>query len=141
MIGLLVILPMAVFIGWILKNSVTLYRGRAWPSGWVALFWLSAALGLGLGVWFCGFAEWEAVRFRRLPIPIEYKHPTDGWGPLKDMTSAIRQLVLVVDFFAGLALALAPITASMRLAEFMDESRRLKAASADQSSPSADDAP
>ena len=53
---MLVILPMAFFIGWILKNSVTLYRGRAWPSGWVALFWLSAVLGLCLGVWFCGFA-------------------------------------------------------------------------------------
>ena len=52
MIGFIVITPLALFLGWILKNSVTLYRGRAWPSGWVSLFWLSAALGLGLGIWF-----------------------------------------------------------------------------------------
>ena len=29
MIGLVVILPVAFFVGWILKNSVSLYRGRA----------------------------------------------------------------------------------------------------------------
>ena len=31
MIGLIVIAPLALFLGWILKNSVTLYLGRAWP--------------------------------------------------------------------------------------------------------------
>ena len=141
MIGLIVIVPLGLFLGWILKNSVTLYRGRAWPSGWVALFWLFVTLGLGLGVWFCGYAEWESMQFRRLPIPIARLDPATGvWREL-EMSAVMRQLALTIDFFAGLALALAPITASMRLAEFMDESRRLKAASADQSSPSADDAP
>jgi hypothetical protein len=57
------------------------------------------------------------------------------------MSVALRQLVLAVDFVAGLALAMFPITASMRLAEFMDESRRLRAAAASQTSPSAVDAP
>ncbi|MCH2381149.1 MAG: hypothetical protein MK290_00400 [Pedosphaera sp.] len=141
MIGLVVILPLAFFTGWILKNSVTLYRGRAWPSGWVGLFWLSAALGLTLGVWFCGYAEWESMQFRRLPIPIARFNPaTDVWREL-EMSSVMRYMVLTLDFFAGLALAMFPITASMRFAEFMDESRRLAAARADQSSPSADDAP
>lgn len=140
MIGLVVILPVAFFAGWILKNSVSLYRGRAWPSGWVGLFWLSTALGLGLGTWFCGYAEWEAMQFRRLPIPIARLDPVTGvWNAL-EMPAALRQLTLAVDFVAGLALAMFPITASMRIAEFMDESRRLKAAAA-QSSPRADDAP
>ena len=140
MIGLVVILPVAFFAGWILKNSVSLYRGRAWPSGWVGLFWLSTALGLGLGTWFCGYAEWEAMQFRRLPIPIARLDPVTGvWNAL-EMPAALRQLTLAVDFVAGLALAMFPITASMRIAEFMDESRRLKAAAA-QSRPSADDAP
>ena len=140
-IGLLVILPVAFFAGWILKNSVTLYRGRAWPSGWVGLFWLSAALGLGLGIWFCGYAEWEAMQFRRLPIPIARLDPATGvWNAL-EMPAALRQLALAVDFVAGLALAMFPITASMRIAEFMDESRQLKAAADGHSSPSADDAP
>ena len=57
------------------------------------------------------------------------------------MSSVMRYMVLTLDFFAGLALAMFPITASMSFAEFMDESRRLAAARADQSSPSADDAP
>ena len=139
MIGLVVILPVAFFAGWILKNSVSLYRGRAWPSGWVGLFWLSAALGLGLGTWFCGYAEWEAMQFRRLPIPIARLDPVTGvWNAL-EMPAALRQLTLAVDFVAGLALAMFPITVSMRMAEFMDESRRLAAVRADQSNPSADE--
>ena len=78
--------------------------------------------------------------FRRLPIPIARLDPVTGvWNAL-EMPAALRQLTLAVDFVAGLALAMFPITASMRIAEFMDESRRLKAAAA-QSSPSADDAP
>ena len=140
MIGLVVILPVAFFAGWILKNSVSLYRGRAWPSGWVGLFWLSAALGLGLGTWFCGYAEWEAMQFRRLPIPIARLDPVTGVWDALEMPAELRQLTLAVDFVAGLALAMFPITVSMRIAEFMDESRLLKAAAA-QSSPSADDAP
>ena len=133
-------MPVAFFVGWILKKRVSLYRGRAWPSGWMGLFLLSAALGLGLGTWFCGYAEWEAMQFRRLPIPLARLDPVTGvWNAL-EMPAALRQLTLAVDFVAGLALAMFPITASMRIAEFMDESRRLKAAAA-QSSPSADDAP
>ena len=141
MIGLLVILPAAFFAGWILKNSVKLYRGRAWPSGWVGLFWLSAALGFGLGVWFCGYAEWEAMQFRRLPIPIARLDPATGVWNVLEMPVALRQLALGVNFVSGLALAMCPITVSMRLAEFMDESRRLKAVVTDQSSPSEVDTP
>ena len=141
MIGLLVIVPVAFFAGWILKNSLMLYCGRAWPSGWVGLFWLSATLGLGLGVWFCGYAEWEAMQFRRLPIPIARLDAATGVWNVLEMPAALRQLALGVDFVSGLALAMFPITASMRLAEFMDESRRLKAAAASQTSPSAVDAP
>ena len=139
MIGLMVILPVAFFAGWILKNSVTLYFGRAWPSGWVGLYWFSVLLSLALGVWFCGYAEWESMQFRRLPIPIARFNPITGvWFDL-EMSSLMRRLVLTVDFFAGLALAMFPITASMRMAEFMDESRRLAAVRADQSNPSADE--
>ncbi len=141
MIGLMVILPVAFFAGWILKNSVTLYLGRAWPSGWVGLFWFSVVLSLPLGVWFCGYAEWESMQFRRLPIPIARFNPITGvWFDL-EMSSLMRQLVLTVDFFAGLALAMFPITASMRIAEFMDESRHLAAEKTDQAKPSSDDAP
>jgi len=141
MIGLMVILPVAFFAGWILKNSVTLYLGRAWPSGWVGLFWFSVVLSLALGVWFCGYAEWESMQFRRLPIPIARFNPITGvWFDL-EMSSLMRQLVLTVDFFAGLALAMVPITASMRIAEFMDESRHLAAEKTDQAKPSSDDAP
>ena len=111
MIGLMVILPVAFFAGWILKKSVTLYFGRAWPSGWVGLFWFSVVLSLALGVWFCGYAEWESMQFRRLPIPIARFNPITGvWLDL-EMSSLMRQLVLTVDFFAGLALAMFPITA------------------------------
>jgi len=141
MIALMVILPVAFFAGWILKNSVTLYLGRAWPSGWVGLFWFSVVLSLALGVWFCGYAEWESMQFRRLPIPIARFNPITGvWFDL-EMSSLMRQLVLTVDFFAGLALAMFPITASMRIAEFMDESRHLAAEKTDQAKPSSDDAP
>ena len=137
----MVILPVAFFAGWILKNSVTLYLGRAWPSGWVGLFWFSVVLSLALGVWFCGYAEWESMQFRRLPIPIARFNPITGvWFDL-EMSSLMRQLVLTVDFFAGLALAMVPITASMRIAEFMDESRHLAAEKTDQAKPSSDDAP
>ena len=141
MIGLIVIVPMALFLGWILKNSVTLYLGRAWPSGWVSLFWLSAALGLGMGIWFCGYAEWESMQFRRLPIPIARFNPaTDVWREL-EMSSVMRYMVLTLDFFAGLALAIVPITVSMRFAEFMDESRRLAAEKIAQAKPSPAAAP
>jgi hypothetical protein len=141
MIGLIVIAPLGLFLGWILKNSVTLYRGRAWPGGWVSLFWLSAVLGLGLGIWFCGYAEWESMQFRRLPIPISRFNPATGvWRDL-EMVPALRQLVLIVDFFAGLALAIVPITVSMRFAEFMDESRRLAAEKTAQAKPSSAAAP
>ena len=141
MIGLMVILPVAFFAGWILKNSVTLYLGRAWPSGWVGLFWFSVVLSLALGVWFCGYAEWESMQFRRLPIPIARFNPITGTWIDLEMSSLMRQLVLTVDFFAGLALAMFPITASMRIAEFMDESRHLAAEKTDQAKPSSDDAP
>ncbi|MEE2942109.1 MAG: hypothetical protein VX413_01825 [Verrucomicrobiota bacterium] len=141
MIGLLVILPVAFFAGWILKKSIMLYRGRAWPIGWVSLFWASIALGFGLGIWFCGFAEWEAMQFRRLPIPIARLDPTTGiWSDL-EMPKVLLCLSLMVDFLAGLALAVFPITASMRLAEFMDESRRLRASAVSQSSPREEDTP
>ena len=141
MIGLMVILPVAFFAGWILKNSVTLYFGRAWPSGGVGLYWFSVVLSLALGVWFCGYAEWESMQFRRLPIPIARFNPITGvWFDL-EMSSLMRQLVLTVDFFSGLALAMFPITASMRIAEFMDESRHLAAEKTDQAKPSSDDAP
>ena len=137
------------FFGCVFENdrkSRSLGRGarcgsRAWPSGWVSLFWLSAALGLGLGIWFCGYAEWESMQFRRLPIPISRFNPATGvWRDL-EMVPALRQLVLIVDFFAGLALAIVPITVSMRFAEFMDESRRLAAEKTAQSKPSPADAP
>jgi len=141
MIGLIVIVPMALFLGWILKNSVTLYLGRAWPSGWVSLFWLSAALGLGMGIWFCGYAEWEAMQFRRLPIPIARFNPATGTWHEMEMSSVMRNMALTLDFFAGLALAIVPITVSMRFAEFMDESRRLAAEKTAQSKPSPADAP
>ena len=141
MIGLIVIVPLALFLGWILKNSVTLYLGRAWPGGWVSLFWLSAALGLGLGIWFCGYAEWEAMQFRRLPIPIARFNPATGTWHEMEMSSVMRNMVLTLDFFAGLALAIVPITVSMRFAEFMDESRRLAAEKTAQSKPSPADAP
>ena len=141
LIGLIVILPLLVFAGWILKSSVVLYRGRAWPKGWLGLFWISAALGLALGVWCCGFAEWEAMRFRRLPIPIEYLHPEDGWIPL-EFPGYIRSLALFADFVLGVMMAMFPITVAMRLGEFMDLSRRIKAARAvNQASPSSDAAP
>jgi len=140
MIGLMVILPVAFFAGCILKNSVTLYIRRSWPKGWVGLYWFSVLFSLGLGVWFCGYAEWESMQFRRLPIPIARFSPTTGvWFDL-EMPSLMRHLVLTVDFFAGVALAMFPITVSMRMAEFMDESRRLAAARADQSNPSAGEA-
>jgi hypothetical protein len=57
------------------------------------------------------------------------------------MVPALRQLVLIVDFFAGLALAIVPITVSMRFAEFMDESRRLAAEKTAQAKPSPAAAP
>ena len=137
----MVILPVAFFAGWILKNSVTLYLGRAWPSGWVGLYWFSVVLSLALGVWFCGYAEWESMQLRRLPIPIARFNPITGvWFDL-EMSSLMRHLVLTVDFFAGLALAMFPITASMRIAEFMDESRNLAAVKTDQAKASSDDAP
>lgn len=129
------------FAIWVLSKSVKLYRGRAWPKGWVGLFWISAALGLALGVWCCGFAEWEAMRFRRLPIPIEYRNPDEGWVKL-DFPGYIRSLALVADFILGVMMAMFPITVAMRLAEFMDLSRRIKAARAEpQSSPNSDATP
>ena len=141
MIGFIVITPLALFLGWILKNSVTLYRGRAWPSGWVSLFWLSAALGLGLGIWFCGYAEWESMQFRRLPIPFARFNPAPEVWREMEMSAVMRQVVLSVDFVAGLALAMSPITVSMHFAEFMDESHRLAAWKTAQAKPSSDDAP
>ena len=65
-IGLAVILPLLFFAGWVLKKAAMLYLGRTWPKGWVGLFWISVVAGLGLGVWFSGYAEWDAMRFRRL---------------------------------------------------------------------------
>ena len=139
--GFLVTTRLALFLGWILKNRVTLDGASAWPSGWVSLFWLSAALGLGLGIWFCGYAEWEAMQFRRLPIPIARFNPATGtWGEM-EMSSVMRHLVLTVDFFGGLALAMSPITVSMRFAEFMDESSRLAAEKSVQAKPSSAHAP
>jgi hypothetical protein len=58
-----------------------------------------------------------------------------------ELSSVMRHMVLTVDFFAGLAIAMSPITVSMRFAEFMDESRRLAAEKIDQPKPSSDDAP
>ncbi len=141
LIGLIVILPLLAFAFWVLTKSVKLYRGRNWTKGWVGLFWISAALGLALGVWCCGFAEWEAMRFRRLPIPIEYRSPDEGWIPL-EFPGYIRSLVLFADFVLGVMMAMFPVTVAMRLAEFMDLSRRIKAARAvTQASPSSDAAP
>ncbi len=141
LIGLIVILPLLAFAFWVLTKSVKLYRGRNWPKGWVGLFWISAALGLALGVWCCGFAEWEAMRFRRLPIPIEYRPPGEGWIPL-EFPGYIRSLVLFADFVLGVMMAMFPITVAMRLVEFMDLSRRIKAARAvTQASPSSDATP
>ena len=141
LIGLIVILPLLAFAIWVLSKSVKLYRGRDWPKGWVGLFWISAVLGLAMGVWCCGFAEWEAMRFRRLPIPIEYLHPEDGWIPL-EFPGYIRSLALFADFVLGVMMAMFPITGAMRLAEFMDLSRRIKAARAvNQASPSSDATP
>ena len=141
LIGLIVILPLLAFAFWVLTKSVKLYRGRNWPKGWVGLFWISAALGLALGFWCCGFAEWEAMRFRRLPIPIEYRRPGEGWIPL-EFPGYIRSLVLFADFVLGVMMAMFPVTVAMRLAEFMDLSRRIKAARAvTQASPSSDAAP
>ena len=141
LIGLIVILPLLAFAVWVLSKSVKLYRGRDWPKGWVGLFWISAVLGLAMGVWCCGFAEWEAMRFRRLPIPIEYLHPEDGWIPL-EFPGYIRSLALFADFVLGVMMAMFPITAAMRLGEFMDLSRRIKAARAvNQASPSSDATP
>lgn len=141
LIGLIVILPLLAFAVWVLSKSVKLYRGRDWPKGWVGLFWISAVLGLAMGVWCCGFAEWEAMRFRRLPIPIEYLHPEDGWIPL-EFPGYIRSLALFADFVLGVMMAMFPITVAMRLGEFMDLSRRIKAARAvNQASPSSDAAP
>lgn len=141
LIGLIVILPLLAFAFWVLTKSVKLYRGRNWPKGWVGLFWISAALGLALGVWCCGFAEWEAMRFRRLPIPIEYRSPDEGWIPL-EFPGYIRSLVLFADFFLGVMMAMFPVTVAMRLAEFMDLSRRIKAARAvTQANPSSDAEP
>ena len=141
LIGLIVILPLLAFAVWVLSKSLKLYRGRDWPKGWVGLFWISALLGLAMGVWCCGFAEWEAMRFRRLPIPIEYLHPEDGWIPL-EFPGYIRSLALFADFVLGVMMAMFPITRAMRLAEFMDLSRRIKAARAvNQASPSSDATP
>ena len=141
LIGLIVILPLLAFAFWVLTKSVKLYRGRNWPKGWVGLFWISAALGLALGVWCCGFAEWEAMRFRRLPIPIEYRPPGEGWIPL-EFPGYIRSLVLFADFVLGVMMAMFPITVAMRLAEFMDLSRRIKAARAlTQAKPNSDATP
>ena len=139
-IGLAVILPLLFFAGWVLKKAAMLYLGRTWPKGWVGLFWISVVAGLGLGVWFSGYAEWDAMRFRRLPIPIEYKHPQDGWIPL-EFPHYIRTLALGTDFVLGLMLAMFPITTAMRIAEFMDESHRIKAVNVDQSNPSSDETP
>ena len=139
-IGLIVILPLLAFACWFLKKGITLYLGRAWPKGWVGLFWISIVFGLGLGVWFSCFAEWDAMRFRRLPIPIEYKHPEDGWIPL-EFPVYIRSLALATDAVLGLMLAMLPITAAMRIAEFMDESHRIRAAKEGQANPSSDDTP
>jgi hypothetical protein len=81
------------------------------------------------------------MQFRRLPIPISRFNPATGvWRDL-EMVPALRQLVLIVDFFAGLALAIVPITVSMRFAEFMDESRRLAAEKTAQAKPSPAAAP
>jgi len=141
LIGFIVILPLLAFAFWVLSKSVKLYRGRDWPKGWVGLFWISGALGLALGVWCCGFAEWEAMRFRRLPIPIEYRHPEEGWISL-EFPGYIRSLALFADFVLGVMMAMFPITVAMRLAEFMDLSRRIKAARAvTQASPSSDATP
>tara|TARA_B100001113_G_scaffold249583_1_gene205600 strand:- start:21 stop:452 length:432 start_codon:yes stop_codon:yes gene_type:complete len=139
-IGLVVILPLLFFAGWILKKSAMLYLGRDWSKGWVGLFWISVVFGLGLGVWFSGYAEWDAMRFRRLPIPIEYKHPKDGWIPL-EFPVYIRSLALGTDFVIGLMLAMFPIAAAMRIAEFMDESRRIKSVRTNQDNPSSDETP
>ena len=139
-IGLVVILPLLVFAGWVLKKSAMLYLGRDWPKGWVGLFWISVMLGIGFGVWCSGFAEWDAMRFRRLPIPIEYKHPQDGWIPL-EFPVYIRSMVLGTDFVLGFMMVMFPITAAMRIAEFMDESRRIKSVKANQPNPISDDTP
>lgn len=139
-IGLVVILPLLVFAGWVLKKSAMLYLGRDWPKGWVGLFWISVMLGIGFGVWCSGFAEWDAMRFRRLPIPIEYKHPQDGWIPL-EFPVYIRSMVLGTDFVLGFMMVMFPISAAMRIAEFMDESRRIKSVRVNQPKPISDDTP
>lgn len=139
-IGLVVILPLLVFAGWVLKKSAMLYLGRDWPKGWVGLFWISVMLGMGFGVWCSGFAEWDAMRFRRLPIPIEYKHPQDGWIPL-EFPVYIRSIALGTDFVLGFMMAMFPITAAMRIAEFMDESRHIKSVKVNQPNPISDDTP
>ena len=139
-IGLVVILPLLVFAGWFLMKSAMLYLGRDWPKGWVGLFWISVMLGIGFGFWCSGFAEWDAMRFRRLPIPIEYKHPQDGWIPL-EFPVYIRSMVLGADFVLGFMMAMFPVTAAMRIAEFMDESRRIKSVKANQPNPISDDTP
>ena len=50
-------------------------------------------------------------------------------------------MVLGADFVLGFMMAMFPVTAAMRIAEFMDESRRIKSVKANQPNPISDDTP
>ena len=142
MIGFIVITSLALFLGWILKNSVTLYlRPRLAKRVGVAVLALGRAWPwLGHLVLRLRRVEVDAVPAVANPHRTSSTRQLTVWREM-EMSAVMRQVVLSVDFVAGLALAMSPITVSMHFAEFMDESRRLTAEKIDQPKPSSDDVP
>src|SRR5258708_4451675 len=121
--GFIIIIPFAALAGWaIFAIYRWLLRGNFGPKWWRA-FGLLACAGLGLGVWFAFFLQYQVAnaRLAGFPIPVQISNREKPGAPWtgSELPAAVRYGGMLTNLLSGVALALAPIA----VAAFFKENR------------------
>jgi hypothetical protein len=122
-LGFIIILPFAALAGWSIFAIFRWLRRGAYEQKWWRAFAMLALVGLGLGILFTFFVQYNVanMHIEGFPIPIgiaNRQKPDEPWVK-SDMPASIRIGGMVTDLLSGIALSLAPIA----VAAFFKENR------------------
>jgi hypothetical protein len=110
--GLIFVLPVAALSIWVIATTFCrLKREHAEPECWSKAL-LMAAIGVGLGVWFSFFLQYQPIRicrFAGFPIPTHVEQFADETWKESAMPATIRIASHATDFLFGVALGIAPL--------------------------------
>ena len=111
--GFIFILPIAALASWSIFAIFRWLRRVNFGPKWWRAFGILGLAGLGLGVWFAFFLQYNVSNYHLegfpIPVGISVREKPDAPWQKSDMPAAVRAGGIVTNVLSSVALCLAPI--------------------------------